>query len=46
MTPAEQVQREQVRLAAADRFAQGASQAEVAREFRVSPRTGARPADG
>ncbi|MDT3445814.1 winged helix-turn-helix domain-containing protein [Pseudofrankia sp. BMG5.37] len=39
LTPAEQTERERVRLAAADRFAQGASQAEVARQFHVTPKT-------
>ncbi|WP_018638030.1 winged helix-turn-helix domain-containing protein [Parafrankia elaeagni] len=42
MTPADQVERERVRLAAASRFAAGASQAEVAREFRVTPKTASR----
>lgn len=36
MTAQERARRERIRLAAADRFAAGASQAEVAREFRVS----------
>src|SRR5262245_35984270 len=42
LTPADQVERERVRLAAAGRFAAGASQAEVAREFRVTPKTASR----
>lgn len=36
MTTRERTRREQIRFAAADRFAAGASEAEVAREFRVS----------
>ncbi|WP_261560275.1 helix-turn-helix domain-containing protein, partial [Frankia tisae] len=39
LTPARQVEREQVRMAAADWFARGASRVEVAREFRVTGKT-------
>ncbi|SQD98612.1 transposase [Parafrankia sp. Ea1.12] len=39
LTPAGQVERERVRLAAADRFAAGATRTEVAREFKVTPKT-------
>ncbi|MDT3447005.1 MULTISPECIES: winged helix-turn-helix domain-containing protein [unclassified Pseudofrankia] len=39
LTPAEQIRRERVRLAAVDWFARGVSQAEVAREFHVTPKT-------
>nr|WP_018639587.1 winged helix-turn-helix domain-containing protein [Parafrankia elaeagni] len=42
LTPVEQVERERIRMAAADRFDQGATRAEVAREFKVTPKTAGR----
>nr|WP_242606551.1 winged helix-turn-helix domain-containing protein [Protofrankia symbiont of Coriaria ruscifolia] len=42
LTAAEQEKREQVRMAAADRFAQGWAQVEVAEEFRVTRKTASR----